>query len=220
LYDLVSYSNDSQNSWNCGWEGEAGVPPEVAALRKRQIKNLCCLLMLSNGAPMFVAGDEFMNTQRGNDNPYNQDGEIVWLDWRRLYANRDIFRFFKSMIAFRKAHPSLGRSTFWENDVRWHGVSTEPDQSYLSHSLAFYLRGDRLCDSDLYVMINCYWENLEFVVAEGEADEWLRVVDTSRESPDDILESKAGERLSSLRYQVHARSVVILIRQQITKAGN
>src|SRR5271154_2878973 len=137
LYDLVAYTNGVQASWNCGWEGDADVPPEVAALRKRQIKNFCCLLMLASGVPMLAAGDEFMNTQRGNDNPYNQDGEVVWLDWRRLDANPDIFRFFKTMIAFRKAHPSIGRSTFWNDDVRWHGVSTHPDQSYSSHTLAF-----------------------------------------------------------------------------------
>ena len=155
LYDTVSYTNDGQASCNCGWEGDASVPPAVAALRKQQIKNFCCVLMLANGAPMFVAGDEFMNTRCGNDNPYDQDGEIVWLDWRRLDANPDIFRFFKTMIAFRKAHPSIGRSNFWEDDVRWHGVSTDPDESYSSHTLAILLRGGRFNDSDLYVMINC-----------------------------------------------------------------
>ncbi len=166
LYDTVSYTNDGQASWNCGWEGDASVPPAVAALRKQQIKNFCCLLMLANGAPMFVAGDEFMNTQRGNDNPYDQDGEIVWLDWRRLDVNPDIFRFFKTMIAFRKAHPSIGRSIFWDDDVRWHALSTDPDESYSSHTLAFLLRGGRFNDSDLYVMINCYWEDLDFTVGE------------------------------------------------------
>ena len=188
------------------------MPPEVARLRRRQIKNFCCLLMLSNGAPMFVAGDEFMNTQRGNDNPYNEDGEIIWLDWRRLDTNRDVFRFFKSMIAFRKAHPSIGRSTFWENDVRWRGVSTSPGLSYTSHTLAFFLRGASLDDSDLYVMINCCWQDLDFSVAEGEAHEWFRAVDTSSESPDDILEPERQKPLPSLHYTVRARSVVILVR--------
>jgi isoamylase len=168
--------------------------------------------MLSSGVPMLVAGDEFMNTQHGNDNPYNQDGEIVWLDWRRLDANPDIFRFFKTMIAFRKAHPSIGRSTFWNDDVRWHGVSTHPDESHSSHTLAFFLRGGRLQDSDLYAMINCYWEDLDFIVSEGEAHEWLRVIDTSQESPNDILEPGAEERLASLRYRVRARSIVVLMR--------
>ena len=211
LYDLVSIAATSRTAGTAmGGRGE--VPPEVARLRRRQIKNFCCLLMLSNGAPMFVAGDEFMNTQRGNDNPYNEDGEIVWLDWRRLDTNRDVFRFFKSMIAFRKAHPSIGRSTFWENDVRWRGVSTSPDLSYTSHTLAFLLRGASLDDSDLYVMINCCWQDLDFSVAEGEAHEWFRAVDTSSESPDDILEPERQKPLPSLHYTVRARSVVILVR--------
>jgi glycogen operon protein len=66
---------------------------------------------------MFCAGDEFMNTQHGNNNPWNQDNETTWLDWGLLEKNRDIFRFFKGMIAFRKARPSLGRSRFWREDV-------------------------------------------------------------------------------------------------------
>jgi glycogen operon protein len=70
-----------------------------------------------------------------------------------------------SRIAFRKAHPSIGRSIFWDDDVRWHGLSTDPDDSYSSHTLAFFLRG-RFNDSDLYVMINCYWEDLDFTVGE------------------------------------------------------
>jgi isoamylase len=212
LSDLVSYTNENQAGWNCGWEGDAGVPPEVLALRKRQIKNFCCILMIANGAPMFVAGDEFMNTQRGNDNPYDRDNDIVWLDWRRLDANRDIFRFFKNMIAFRKAHPSLGRSDFWQDDVRWHGITAHTDQSDLSHSLAFFLRGDRLGDADVYVMINAWWEDLDFTVQEGQPGQWRRVVDTAIDQPNDILEPGREELLHSLRYQVGARSVVVLVR--------
>ena len=94
----------------------------MLALRRRQVKNFCCLLMLANGTPMFCAGDEFMNTQGGNNNPYNQDNETTWLDWDLLDQNRDVFRFFQQMIAFRKAHPSIGRSRFWRDDVRWYGV--------------------------------------------------------------------------------------------------
>jgi glycogen operon protein len=71
---------------------------------------------------MFRAGDEFLNTQFGNNNPYNQDNETSWLDWSQLEANQDIFRFFKSMIAFRKAHPSLCRSRFWREDISWYGL--------------------------------------------------------------------------------------------------
>ena len=89
----------------------------VLALRRQQVKNFCALLLLSNGIPMIVAGDEFLNTQRGNNNPYNQDNEITWLDWARLEQNRDVFRFFKLMLAFRKAHPSV--SSFWRGRTRY-----------------------------------------------------------------------------------------------------
>ena len=78
-------------SWNCGWEGDEGAPPAVLAFRKRQIKNSCCLLFLSNGTPMFRAGDEFLNTQHGNNNPYNQDNETTWLDWEKLRENHVTF---------------------------------------------------------------------------------------------------------------------------------
>ena len=73
------------------------------ALRKRQAKNFFCLLMLSNGIPMFAAGDEFLHTQGGNNNPYNQDNETTWLNWQRLHKNSDIFRFFKLMICLSKS---------------------------------------------------------------------------------------------------------------------
>ena len=136
LYDLLSYNNkhnevnghsnsDGTNdnlSWNCGYEGDAGVPSSVLALRRQQAKNFCALLLLSNGIPMIVAGDEFLNTQHGNNNPYNQDNEITWLDWSRLEQNREIFRFFRLMISFRKTHPAIGRSTFWREDVSWYGA--------------------------------------------------------------------------------------------------
>ena len=69
-----------------------------------------CLLLLANGVPMFAAGDEFLQTQRGNNNPYNQDNETTWLDWSRKELHADHFRFAKRMIAFRKSHPSIGRS--------------------------------------------------------------------------------------------------------------
>ena len=87
--------------------------------------------------PMFRAGDEFMNTQQGNKNPYNQDNEITWLDWNLLAKNRDIFDFFKNMIAFRKSLPSIARSRFWREDVLWYGVGDTPDLSFNSHTLAF-----------------------------------------------------------------------------------
>jgi isoamylase len=226
LYDLVSYdrkhneangnyNNDGTDynlSWNCGWEGDEEVPEEVLVLRKRQIKNFCALLFLSNGTPMFCAGDEFMNTQRGNNNPYNQDNETTWLNWDLLQKNGDIFRFFKKMISFRKAHPSLGRSRFWREDVRWFGTGPEVDRLDYSHSLALCLHGASQKDNDLYVMINAWDQDLEFRIQEGSEGEWRQVVDTSLPSPQDFSEPGDERILKKLFCVVKARSIVILIR--------
>jgi isoamylase len=226
LYDLVAYNqkhnwangNNNQDgmndnySWNCGHEGDEGVPSEVLELRRKQVKNFCCLLMLSNGTPMFRAGDEFLNTQFGNNNPYNQDNTTGWLDWSQLWANQDIFQFFKRMIAFRKGHPSLMRSRFWREDVAWYGTSEKADLSYDSRSLAFCLHGASQNDDDIYVMINAFWEPLEFHVQEGVAREWARVVDTALASPEDF--SDRGEPLKMASYLVAPRSVVVLLRRR------
>jgi glycogen operon protein len=227
LYDLVAYdekrnwANGHGNtdgmaenySWNCGWEGDGGVPHDVLELRKRQVKNFCCLLFLANGTPMFRAGDEFLQTQGGNNNPYNQDNETGWLDWSRYDANRDMFRFFKLMIGFRKRHPSLSRSRFWRGDVRWYGVGRETDLSDDSHSLAFALHGASEGDDDLYVMINAYWRSLTFEIHEGGTGTWRRVIDTSAASPFDFLEGESGGELTSAHYEAAARSVVVLVRR-------
>ncbi len=226
LYDLVSYNHkhneangesnrdgtDFNVSWNGGWEGDANVPADVAALRRRQVKNFCCLVLLSNGTPMFSAGDEFLQTQGGNNNPYNQDNETTWLDWDRLEANADIFRFFKRMIAFRKAHPSLGRSRFWREDVRWYGVAGAPDLSFDSHSFAWYLDGASEGDADLYVMVNAFWQPLTFTVQEGAPGDWRRVIDTNRSSPDDVLDAGSEAPVRETTYAVDARSIVVLVR--------
>ena len=204
---------DDNLSWNCGWEGNVDVPDKVMTLRRQQIKNFFCLLMLANGTPMFCAGDEFMNTQGGNNNPYNQDNETTWLDWDLLEPNADVFRFFKRMISFRKAHPSIGRSHFWRGGVRWYGCEGGADLSHDSRSLAYCLDGGSFCRSDIYVMINAYWEDLPFGVQEGKAGEWQYVVDTSRPSPDDITDPGAGVPLEGMKYLVRARSVVVLERQ-------
>jgi glycogen operon protein len=224
LYDLVSYNEkhnwaNGQNnqdgmkenySWNCGYEGDEGAPAQVLALRQKQVKNFFCLLMLSNGTPMFRAGDEFLNTQFGNNNPYNQDNITGWLDWSQFQSNRDIFRFFKSMIAFRKSHPTLSRSRFWREDVAWYGTGASADLSSDSHSLAFCLHGGSQNDQDIYVMINAYWQDLEFNIQEGTPSEWTRIVDTALPTPNDF--SNSGGPLSTLSYLVAARSVVVLLR--------
>lgn len=228
LYDMVAYNQkrneanghgntdgtDDNRSWNCGWEGDANVPGEVRTLRRQRVKNFCTLILLSNGIPMIVAGDEFLNTQHGNNNPYNQDNETTWLDWSRLEQNHDIFRFFKLMIAFRKAHPSIGRQTFWREDVKWFGPDGPVDFGSESRCLAYFLDGKSVGDDDLYVMINGHWEDRTFTVQEGVPSAWRRVVDTARPSPKDIVDPGKEPVLEGPNYPVRARSVVVLRKER------
>ena len=150
---------------------------------------------------MLIAGDEFLQTQRGNNNPYNQDNETTWLDWSRQIDHADHLRFVKKMIAFRKAHPTLGRGRFWRDDVRWYGVGGSTDLSYDSHSLAYCLRGASQGDCDLYVMINAYHEPLSFPIQETRSGGWKRAIDTGLESPDDIAEPGREVAVTSMEYQ-------------------
>jgi isoamylase len=236
LYDLVAYNqkhneangqnnsdgSDNNLSWNCGWEGDENVPAEVLALRCRQVKNFFTLLMLANGTPMFCAGDEFLNTQGGNNNPYNQDNETTWLDWEKLEKNREMFRFFRGMLAFRKSRRMLGRSRFWRKDVRWYGANGDADLSHDSRSLAWRLKGAEFEEGDLYVMINAHGQPLRFHIQEGQAPDWLRVVDTSLRSPQDIAEPGNQRPLASLDYEVGPHSVVVLAhgRQEAARGRN
>jgi isoamylase len=225
LYDVIAY-NEKRNwrnghgntdgtsdnlSWNCGWEGDEQVPVAVMAVRKRQAKNLFCLLLLANGVPMFAAGDEFLQTQQGNNNPYNQDNETTWLDWSRKELHADHFLFAKRMIAFRRSHPTLCRSRFWRDDIRWYGVGPNVDLSFDSHSVAYCLHGKSLGDCDLYVMINAYHEPLDFEIQESPAGGWRRAIDTGLDSPLDIADPGEEPPVPSLRYRALPRSVVVLL---------
>jgi glycogen operon protein len=226
LYDLVSFehkrnwANGHANtdgppqsfSWNCGWEGDERVPAGVTRLRLQQAKNFMTLLFLANGTPMLRAGDEFLQTQGGNDNPYNQDNETTWLDWRRAEEYAEMRRFVKLVIAFRKAHPSLARSRFWREDVRWYDVSPEHEHSPDASRLAFCLHGTPERDVDLYAMINGSQEAVTLRIQEGAAADWRRVIDTSRPSPDDFRVPGDEVTLDAGEYLVSARSVVVFVR--------
>jgi len=214
LADLVAYNekhneaNGEQNrdgspanySWNCGVEGPTG-DAAVNALRARQVRNFFTLLMLAQGTPMFVAGDEFGRTQQGNNNAYCHDNAISWLDWRFLERHGDLFRFVKALIAFRRAHPVLRRTEFLHGegtpahpqpDVTWHGVRLcEPDWGQTSRALAMHLAGVHAPqpDCDVYLAANAWDHALEFEVPPPPPDRhWVRVVDTERQSPDDVAD--------------------------------
>jgi isoamylase len=227
LYDLVSYNqkhnevnghlnadgSDDNRSWNCGYEGAVGAPPAVLELRRRQVKNFAALLMMANGTPMFCAGDEFLATKNGNNNPYNQDNLLNYLDWDLYYTNHDIFRFFQSMIAFRKAHPSIARSDYWREDIRWYGTEAQVDFSPQGQTLAYCLHGASVSDSDIYAMVNGSPRDVKFRIQEGRARDWLLVADTSLPTPDDIAEPGKEKSIRTLNYTLGPRSVVVLVRR-------
>jgi glycogen operon protein len=225
LYDQVAYNerrnwangeqnrdgHQDNNSWNCGWEGDLGVPQDVVQLRLQQAKNFCCLLMLANGTPMFRAGDEFLETQGGNNNPFNQDNETTWLDWRRLTRFKSFNRFFRRMIAFRKQHPSICRSRFWRRDVHWFGSGPDVDWSHESRHFAYFLDGRSEQDQDLYVMVNADWREQVFHIQRYDDSRWKLAVNTALETPNDIHERGAEPAIRSPRVEVAARSIVVLV---------
>ncbi len=179
LYDLYAYNTkhneangwnntdgfDDNNSWNCGVEGETE-DPQVLALRDRLRKNAMAVLLCSRGAAMFLAGDEFGNSQRGNNNAYCQDNEISWLDWEDLERNQDLFQFTKRMIAFRKAHPVLrGRTNpshcGWadlslHNGAAWNNTFA-PDTLQIGILFAGRNQTDT-ADDIILLAVNAHWE--------------------------------------------------------------
>lgn len=181
LYDLYAY-NDKHNeangwnntdgandnrSWNCGAEGETE-DPEVLTLRRRMIRNACAVLMCSRGTPMFLAGDEFGNTKFGNNNSYCQDNITSWLDWRMLEKNKDLFEFFKFMIAFRKKHPVLHKqlptSVCGMDPIHTHNLNAEEtdiprDARTFCVSFAGYDK-EKGKDDLIYVAVNTFWEDV------------------------------------------------------------
>src|SRR4029077_12732325 len=119
---------DDNFSWNCGAEGPS-FDPEINRLRKRQAKNLLTTLMLSQGVPMLLAGDEFLRTQKGNNNAWCQDNALSWIDWTLAEKNAEFHRFATMLIALRQRHPALRRRSFLRGtgpknnlrpDVIWH----------------------------------------------------------------------------------------------------
>lgn len=181
LYDLYSYNEkhneangwnntdgaDDNRSWNCGVEGDTD-DPEVLALRSRMIRNACAVLMCSRGTPMFLSGDEFGNTKFGNNNSYCQDNITSWLDWRMLEKNRDLFEFFKFMIAFRKQHPvihkQLPTSVCGMDPIHTHNVNADKtdiprDARTFCVSFAGYDK-EKGHDDLIYIAVNTFWEDV------------------------------------------------------------
>lgn len=222
LWDLYSYNekhnedngwnntdgNDDNRSWNCGVEGETE-DPEVLRLRFRMIKNACAVLMCSRGTPMFLAGDEFGDTRFGNNNPYCQDNEISWLDWKRLNTNQTLYQFFKKMIQFRREHPAI-RNNLDPSDTGFPAVSIHTNQPWdtsinqETKCLAVCYAGKTEQGEDLvYVALNVYWEKQRFELPKlPNAYEWKRFIDTALDEVDEITITE---------YWLQPRSVAVFI---------
>jgi glycogen operon protein len=243
LADLVSY-NDKHNeangegnrdghnenhSWNWGVEGPTD-DPDVLAVRQRLMKNAVAILMVSQGIPMLLMGDEMAHSKRGNNNTYCQDNDLNWIDWSLLEQNAGIFRFFRHAIAFRHAHPVLRHRYHLQGkdlidsgypDISWHGLKAwEPDWSDASRTLAFMLCGEHARvqpghgpDDYVYVAMNMHWMTHVFELPRlPRGRHWRLFADTSRESPDDIVEPGHETRLDKpTTYEAGPRSVVILV---------
>jgi len=244
LRDLVSY-NDKHNeangeenhdgesnnrSWNCGVEGPSD-DLEVVALRARQVRNLLVSLLLSQGVPMILAGDEIGRTQRGNNNAYCQDNELSWLDWNA--ADSALLEYTRSLVALRKKHRMFRRRSWFRGhpmraggpkDIEWFKpdgteMSAEDWNVGFAKSLGVYLNGRsipdldadgrRVLDDTFYVIFNAHYEPLDFVIPDLDwGKSWQRILDTAT-----ALLAGTGRRCAAgTAIHVGARSTVILRR--------
>jgi isoamylase len=229
LHDLVSYERkhneanhegnrdgtDNNRSWNCGVEGPTA-EESILALRKQQKRNLFATLLLSQGVPLLLAGDELGRTQLGNNNAYCQDNELSWVDWER--ADRELLEFVTGLLKLRKRHPLFRRRTYPKpEDTTWLTPEgrdmTEQDWKLpFARCLGMLMVGQRLAerdehgnpilDDDLLLLLNAHHDAVEFVLPEGA---WAVLLDTS-----------ANALSSGKTYPLQARSLVLLARPRST----
>jgi glycogen operon protein len=244
LDDLVSYNekhneangednNDGEShnrSWNCGVEGDTD-DVEVLELRARQRRNFIATLMLSQGVPMLLHGDELGRSQGGNNNGYCQDSELTWIDWEKV--DEGLLEFTKLVTKLRNDHPTFRRRRFFHGrpvrreegdpvqDIAWLTpggdlMSDEDWDAGYAKSLAMYLnghgiretdeRGEDVVDDCFYLAFNAHHEPIDFILPSDDyADQWTVVVDTAELGAVEPVEVKAGETLT-----VAARATVVL----------
>jgi isoamylase len=218
LNDLVSYNDkhneangennndgdNNNNSWNCGAEGPTD-DPKVNELRARQRRNLLTTLLLSQGVPMLLAGDEWARTQNGNNNAYCQDNDLSWLSWEHNAEQKELLEFTKKLIQLRRDHPVFRRPKFFQGrrirgseikDVMWFnpGGNEMSDEEWASpfvRCLGMLLSGDTIDvltfegepirDETFLFLINAHFEAITFVLPGQEHLDWMLIVDTSEE---------------------------------------
>ena len=245
LEDLVSY-NDKHNeanlednrdgnnhnlSWNCGVEGPTD-DPAIKALRERQKRNMLATLLLSQGVPMLLAGDELGRTQGGNNNAYCQDNSISWIDWSLNDDRRKLLEFVRRMVHIRRTHPVFRRRHFFQGrplhggdikDIAWikpdgAEMTAEEWNQDFARCLGVYLaggalhevgaRGRRVTDDDFVVLFNAHHDEVPFTLPRYGDGRWLALVDTARDdgfAPDGAFEPGSV-------YPLEGRSLALLIR--------
>ncbi|GLX52605.1 glycogen debranching enzyme [Streptomyces hygroscopicus subsp. hygroscopicus] len=232
LNDLVSYDHkhnyangeaDTDGahenfSWNCGAEGPSD-DPAVERLRVRQIKNLLSIMMLSRGVPMLLAGDEFRNSQSGNNNAYCQDNPTSWLDWEQAEKEEETFEFTRRLIELRRRYRTFRAPHFYTGhlnsrqlpDITWHGTRLEQPgwEDTNARVLACTLGGFH-GDPDLHLILNMYHLGLDFELPRVRGHRWHRVLDTAQAGPRDLLPAGQEERHDDDTFHAQGRSVVLL----------
>lgn len=236
LWDLVSYEvkrnqangegnrdgGDNNISWNCGVEGPTD-DPKVLALRRRQARNFMGILMLSQGVPMFLSGDEVLRSKGGNNNTYCQDNELSWFDWDQVQTQQHMLDFVRGMIGLRRRHPSLTRNRFLTGtpdpgqtlpDITWHGMKLDaPGWAYPDNrALAFTLAGVSADEPPLHVMLNMWQDPLDFAVPALTGRTLTLAVDTTAEPgvfPSDTTAPLTGPETARC-IRVGAHSLVVL----------
>jgi glycogen operon protein len=246
LNDLVSYNEkhneangensqdgESHNrSWNCGVEGPTD-DPEVLLLREKQRRNFLATLILSQGIPMLLGGDEMGRSQKGNNNGYCQDSEISWFDWDLVTGNEDLLNFTRELIYFRRQHPVFRRRKWFQGQsIRGKGISDiawfNPDGSEMTDeewdigyakSIGVFLdggqipspgpQGQRISDDSFILFFNAHYETIEFALPDGlSTKEWSVVIDTKE--PRFLQDEKVYT--GSQAVPVVARTLVVLRR--------
>ena len=239
LWDLVSYdgkhneANGERNtdgpdynySWNCGAEGPSR-KKAVMALRKNQVRNAFYLLLTAQGTPCLLAGDEFYNTQKGNNNVYCQDNETAWVNWSRLKTDDSLFRYVKALIAFRKAHACLhrreelngmDRTACGMPDVSYHGENAwKVKAEVASRQLGVLYAGVEPGDEPCFAAYNMHWLPHEYALpSPGKGKMWYLAADTERgvlEKPELLVEQKSIE--------LKERSIALLVGREKAEEKN
>ncbi len=231
LSDLVSFSRkhnqangegnrdgmDDHFIWNSGCEGPCD-NPRINALRRRRIKSMAAILLLSQGTPMLLAGDEFGRSQQGNNNAWCQDNPISWIDWSLAEKNHDLLRFFKGLITLRREHSLFRRDNFFpvdnEDEVIWHSTGGTPDWGAKCRTLAVYLchQPDDAAALDFYFFINGSMQSLPFKLDPRLGHRsWRLVIDSAAAPPDDFFPPGQGPDMADKEIITVRNMAVVLL---------